>query len=677
MSDSDVSEFGEGAARSSQARFRSRRQIDRQSRSAIVIFLVINKKIIKNEGSSRKRDEVRIQGNKARTTSTYDTSPGRQLFVKFIASTGYKYEPEVDENGSPVTRRTTPIHHAAKYKCYQLMDHLFKIYNRFDVNYIDESGYTHFHVACQSDCDDVVTKFLDFGQDPNCICRETGDTPLHLALKFGWKKIVKILLKRDANPFVTNKAGFTPLHISCMDLHNALGLTKMLFELSNVKYDSMHVNVQDYWGRTPLHYALSCSHEILEIFRLLLENGANANLADEEGWTPLHYICKKDNFYYEDWKIFFKINEDHNQTVDVNVRDKKGQTPLHYASERRIAEFVEILLENGANPNLANAEGLTPLHLICDKHNFFHDSNDDIMELFFKINDERHQTVEVNAVNNSGQTPLHLALGCEDINSKKVVELLLRRGADPNAANAKGSTPLHLMFFREELLPSSRRAADRPETRRPKILLLLLLQARIRMNRTHEAYCVYVYVLRLCESRNEYAHIATRWEIRPRYCSNSSRATSRDLVYVHPRDLWLVYGNEWRCEVLLNSISKKTQNTYSIHHSDLTSIRCHRKLDWNSSNQWWQARRVWYDHVPSLCVYLGYFSFQMICDKSHIRRVCSDYVLHLCDAQEWTLALYAAYITTAAPRPRERREAETNEMVNELCQKKKKKKIKN
>uniref|UniRef100_A0ABD2XDW0 Uncharacterized protein n=1 Tax=Trichogramma kaykai TaxID=54128 RepID=A0ABD2XDW0_9HYME len=56
------------------------------SRSEIAIFLVINKKIIiKNKGSSWKRDEVRIQRNKARTTSTHNTSPGRRLLhIKIV-----------------------------------------------------------------------------------------------------------------------------------------------------------------------------------------------------------------------------------------------------------------------------------------------------------------------------------------------------------------------------------------------------------------------------------------------------------------------------------------------------------------------------------------------------------------------------------------------------------------
>ncbi|CAB0029501.1 unnamed protein product, partial [Trichogramma brassicae] len=46
-------------------------------------------------------------------------------------------------------RRTTPIHHAAKrIDLAAVVRELFQIY-KCDMNYIDETGLTHFHVAIQ------------------------------------------------------------------------------------------------------------------------------------------------------------------------------------------------------------------------------------------------------------------------------------------------------------------------------------------------------------------------------------------------------------------------------------------------------------------------------------------------------------------------------------------------
>ena len=45
----------------------------------------------------------------------------------------------------------------------------------------------------------------------------------------------------------------------------------------------------------------------------------------------------------------------------VNQPDDQGRTPLHYASERLEAPRVNLLLEQGANPNIPDKSGQTPL----------------------------------------------------------------------------------------------------------------------------------------------------------------------------------------------------------------------------------------------------------------------------------------------------------------------------
>jgi len=47
--------------------------------------------------------------------------------------------------------------------------------------------------------------------------------------------------------------------------------------------------------------------------------------------------------------------------VDVNSQDDRGATPLHIAAYRGEVEIAEYLLTQGADPELANDDGLTPL----------------------------------------------------------------------------------------------------------------------------------------------------------------------------------------------------------------------------------------------------------------------------------------------------------------------------
>ena len=49
--------------------------------------------------------------------------------------------------------------------------------------------------------------------------------------------------------------------------------------------------------------------------------------------------------------------------ADPNLADKDGQTPLYGASQYGHAEVVKLLLDAGSDPNLANKDGQTPLSI--------------------------------------------------------------------------------------------------------------------------------------------------------------------------------------------------------------------------------------------------------------------------------------------------------------------------
>ena len=59
-----------------------------------------------------------------------------------------------------------------------------------------------------------------------------------------------------------------------------------LLSLSHLPLDNMA-------GTTPLHIA--CRDGRAEEVKMLLENGASANMADEDGWTPLYIAYKNDH----------------------------------------------------------------------------------------------------------------------------------------------------------------------------------------------------------------------------------------------------------------------------------------------------------------------------------------------------------------------------------------------
>uniref|UniRef100_A0ABD2WPP2 Uncharacterized protein n=1 Tax=Trichogramma kaykai TaxID=54128 RepID=A0ABD2WPP2_9HYME len=368
----------------------------------------------------------------------------RWKFLDFVNKTGYKDEPEVNRDGKPLLRRTTPLHHVSRFNNWTkrraidrdwminpIIRKLFNIYNRFDLNYIDDLGCTHFHVACEYGLENVVQIFLELGQDPNLLVQKTGNSPLYLALSHDKREVSRLLLKHRADPNVANKDGRTPLHVVGKNYWNSPNM-EMLFELKK-KLKPGQVDARDKLGNTPLHLAVSSVLDNANhVVQALLEIGANPNLANDKGLTPMHFICKRR--YSSDLRVILWImGYERNQPVQLDARDKLGNTPLHLAALRSFDHHFRWLLRRGADPNSVNEEGLTPLHIIA-KIDFF------LAEEFIDISEELNHLVQIDARDKLGNTPLHYALKYA---RHERVELLLRNGADPNSVNEEGLTPLH------------------------------------------------------------------------------------------------------------------------------------------------------------------------------------------------------------------------------------------
>ena len=105
-------------------------------------------------------------------------------------------------------------------------------------------------------------------------------------------------------------------------------------------------------------------------------------------------------------------------------------TPLHDAASDRNLDEVNRLIATGANVNAQNDGGQTPLHVAC-----YRGFSPSIVEALLVAG------ADANAKSNTGWTPLHLA---SNISDEFTVQVLLDAGADVNALNNNGQTPLHL-----------------------------------------------------------------------------------------------------------------------------------------------------------------------------------------------------------------------------------------
>ena len=105
-------------------------------------------------------------------------------------------------------------------------------------------------------------------------------------------------------------------------------------------------------------------------------------------------------------------------SVIVNTRDHStGQTALHIVIERRDNIWLGFLLQKGANPNISDKEGTTPL-ILATQLRFV----DGVRTLLAK-------KANVDDTNRQGETALILAVHIRDT---ELVRLLLANGADPD-----------------------------------------------------------------------------------------------------------------------------------------------------------------------------------------------------------------------------------------------------
>ncbi|CAB0031195.1 unnamed protein product [Trichogramma brassicae] len=269
-------------------------------------------------------------------------------FIRFLVQTGHKDKPKIDKDGKLMLHRFTPIHDAEYDRDYPVARELFKIYDRFDANYIHSIyQYSHFHAACEWGCIDIVEKFLELGQlDINLLAMESNSSPLQSALAFEHAEVIELLLRNGADPNFAEEDGSTILHTICYEKNN-VELAKMVFEHCQVEYKPVQVDTQDSDGYTPMRHAVDRGNQ--SMIELLLRNGVDPNLPDDDGFTPLHVICGRESDDADFLGAFFKICKDTRQKLQIEARDKKGRTPLQWAVGNIMPNTVDVLLDQGVD----------------------------------------------------------------------------------------------------------------------------------------------------------------------------------------------------------------------------------------------------------------------------------------------------------------------------------------
>jgi uncharacterized protein len=278
----------------------------------------------------------------------------------------------------------------------------------------EPDGTTALHRAVQSNEEAAVAALLraglKAGVNPNTANRY-GITPLWLAATNGSATVTKLLLKAGANAAAKLPHGETALMAAART--GDPETVKLLIQggADPNAPETSH-------GETALMWAAAENHP--EAVRALIAGGADPNLHSKAlelapmdwlqvgmvstvlprgGFTAAMYAARQDA-----QDAVWALAEGH---ADLDAQDPDGATALHLAIINQHYDMAGLLLEKGANPNVADNTGMTAIYAAVDMNTFRSDIG-------------------------RPARPLMDKLGALD-----VVRLALARGGNPNAQQRK------------------------------------------------------------------------------------------------------------------------------------------------------------------------------------------------------------------------------------------------
>ncbi|XP_048244492.1 L-asparaginase-like isoform X1 [Haliotis rufescens] len=180
---------------------------------------------------------------------------------------------------------------------------------------------------------DEIVKLRD-ALYPNLMCAAacTGDV-----------QALEKLRQTGGNISAANQDGRTALHVACRGGH-----------FSTVQYLLHHgasVHIKDYHGDTPLIDAISGKH--MAIIKLLVQTGAVSPLKPEKMAVELCSAASQNDVD--------TIRAWHEAGADLNVCDYNYRAALHVAVCTYNTDVVQYLLDNGANTDIQDIFGNTPM----------------------------------------------------------------------------------------------------------------------------------------------------------------------------------------------------------------------------------------------------------------------------------------------------------------------------
>jgi ankyrin repeat protein len=326
------------------------------------------------------------------------------------------------------------------------------------VDTLDIHGYSLLSTATSAGHVRLMQYLLDQGaEEKQWVHREAL---LHLAVESGKVEAVKFLLARGADvnsrtlsDSVIGNGGRTPLHLAAEALNYAMA-TYLLRQ-------GAQINTLDEDGVSPLLDAIfAASHfrynptQALRLVQLLVEHGAQVNLASPRSFSPLAQAARGGHTALVNYLV--------QHGADINLRGENGQTAFCYAAIEANQPLCVYLTKLGARPTerLADGSSVFMQALQSNEVGFLR-----WLQATYHYNllerDTSGQTVLMYTINTSGMITTSFVLNelNQDIQARDgysatpllhaargvkldKIKLLVEKGSHVNAQDRAGTTPI-------------------------------------------------------------------------------------------------------------------------------------------------------------------------------------------------------------------------------------------
>ncbi|KAK6175250.1 hypothetical protein SNE40_013753 [Patella caerulea] len=276
-----------------------------------------------------------------------------------------------------------------------------------DINKTDENGNTALVAAIVGKERSIAKLLISRGINVKVILKDKR-TALFCAAVEDYGDIVTLIMQKGADANIQDNDGVTALHAA---VHNGNDdAIRALCDCQNVD-----AGLVDKKGFNALHLA-AFRDRPLAVEKILDKNKALVEVRKEDGFRALHIAAV--NNHVNCARILIQKGR-----ADVNCKseDMVLLTPLHLACLRGYVETVELLVERGADVNIPDINGNTPLHVTLCGHDGVLDRGQELLGAL-----------------------LGLGSSSKTENRIKIAGLLMQNGASLEQRNKNGQTPIEI-----------------------------------------------------------------------------------------------------------------------------------------------------------------------------------------------------------------------------------------